>query len=146
MDEAAPGPLADERTDLAEAEHVRHQIAARAGHLVDDHHLRTPDAGRRARERQTVAGDVVEVAVEVALQDVDDVVGGRSAAVVAFVDDDALLVLLREVVAVEARIARLSGVRQVDIGELAVGELFDQCDDSARPTRACAGSARWRPE
>ena len=95
-----PLALADERADLAVAEHPRHQIAARAGHLVDDHHLRPPDAGRRAGERVAVARDVVEVPVEVALEHVDDVVGGLPAAVVPLVDDRALAILLREVGAV----------------------------------------------
>ena len=89
-----------------------------------------------------IAGDVVEVAVEVALQHVDDVVGRRAAAVVALVDDRALLVLLREVVAVEARVAALPGVRHVDVGELAVRQLVDQCggcaSTHARVRSACS--------
>ena len=72
-----------------------------------------------------VADRVVEVAVEVAAEQVDDVVGRRAAAVVALVDDRALPVLLREVVAVEARVARLAGVRDVDVGELAARERVD---------------------
>ena len=42
-DEAAPGALADERPELELAEHPRQQVAARAGGLVDDHHLRALD-------------------------------------------------------------------------------------------------------
>src|SRR6266581_7559672 len=64
VNEAAPRAFADKQPDLAPLAHVRRQIAARARHLVDDHHLRPPDAGRRTGERIAVAGDVVEIAVE----------------------------------------------------------------------------------
>src|SRR5437870_149574 len=59
-----------------------------------DHVLRSPDAGGRAGERDALARDVVEVAVEGALHDLDHVVGGGAAAVVTLVDHHALVVLL----------------------------------------------------
>src|SRR5262249_4006246 len=91
--------------------------------FVDDHDLRPPDARRRAGEGITVARDVVEITVEVALQHVNDVIGRRAAAVEPLVNDRALLFLLREVVAIEAGVTRLSRVGQIDVCELAVGEL-----------------------
>ena len=96
------------------------------GHLVDDHHLRPPDARRGLVNGMRSPAGVVEVAVEVAAEDVDDVVGRRAAAVVALVDHGALLVLLREVVAVEAHVAGLAGVGHVHVGELPARELVDQ--------------------
>src|SRR4030095_8227138 len=80
-------------------------------------------ARRRAGEGIAVARYVVEITVEVALQHVNDVIGRRAAAVEPLVNDRALLFLLREVIAIEAGIARLPRVGQVDVGELAVGEL-----------------------
>src|SRR5712692_4922012 len=50
MDEPAPGSLADEQSYLSIPEHVRHKVAARAGHLVYDHHLRSPDSAGRTGE------------------------------------------------------------------------------------------------
>src|SRR5579883_2946483 len=126
MDEPAPGALTNERADLAVVEHPGHEVAAGAGHFVDDHHLRPPDARGGAGERIAVARDVVEVTVEIALQDVDDVVGRGAAAVESLVDDGAELILLREVVAVEAGVARLAGVGQVHVRQFAAGELVDE--------------------
>src|SRR5205814_6995379 len=72
--EATPGSFADRRAELSIMEHVRHEIAAGAGHLVNDHYLWSPDAGGGTREWITIAGDVVEITVKVALQDIDDVI------------------------------------------------------------------------
>ena len=88
-----------------------------------------------------IAGDVVEVAVEIPLQHVDDVVGRRSAAVVALVDDDADFVLLREVVPIEALVSALARVGHVDVGELAAGELLHRrrfSSTHARVRRPCS--------
>src|SRR3954471_20767126 len=123
MDETAPSPFAHERADLAELEHIRHEVAARAGHLVDDHHLWPPDSGRRRSKRISVAGDIIKVAAKIALQNIDYVIRRRASAVVAFVDDGSLLVLLREVISVEAGVTGLAGIRQVDVSELSSGKL-----------------------
>src|ERR1044071_6671184 len=45
VNETAPRSLADQQSYLATLEHIRHQVAARARHFVNDHHLRTPNAG-----------------------------------------------------------------------------------------------------
>ena len=137
VNKSAPRAFADERADLAELEHIRHQVAARAGHFVDDHYLWPPDAGRRRSERIAVARDVVKVTVKISLQNVDDVIGRRAAAVVAFVDDRAFFVLLRKVIAVKARIAGLAGIRQINVGELSAGEFVDETTILFDP-RACA--------
>src|SRR5580658_6166549 len=104
-------------------EHPRHEIASRTRHLIHDHHLRSPGTGRWTREGIAVAGHVVEVAVEIALQHVDNVVGRRTAAVVALIDNRALFILLREVIAVEAGVAGLPGARYINVSELTVGKL-----------------------
>ena len=136
VNQSTPGALADEHSNFAVPEHVRHQVSARPGHLVNDHYLRTPDTSSRAGEGITIAGNVVEVAVKVALQNVYDVVSRRAAAVETLVDDHAFFVLLREVVTIETGIAGLAGVRKIDVGKLAVGEFIDQTsirlDPSAR--------------
>ena len=49
--QAAPGAGADQRADLAQPEHVGQQVAARAGGVVDDHHLGPPEAGAGQGER-----------------------------------------------------------------------------------------------
>src|SRR5437899_1361842 len=50
MDQTAPGAFADEQTDLSVMKHVGHQVASGTGHLVNDNHLRSPNAGRRTGE------------------------------------------------------------------------------------------------
>src|SRR6185369_14651984 len=126
MDQPAPGSLAHEWSKLAALEHVRHQIAARAGHLVNDHYLWTPDTRRRTGERITIAGDVIKVTVKVATQNIDDVIRRRAAAVVTLVNHHAFLVLLRKVVAIETRVARLSGVVKINVGKLTVRKFLNQ--------------------
>src|SRR5205085_375614 len=76
MDQPTPGAFAYEQTDLSIMKHVRHQVAARAGHLVNDHHFRSPNPCGRTGEGITITGDVIKVAVKVTLQNVDDVIGG----------------------------------------------------------------------
>src|ERR1043166_8052142 len=120
MDQAAPRAFANQRSNLPALEHVRHQIAARAGHFVNDHHLRSPDTGRRTRERITLAGDVVEVTVEITLEHLDNVVSRGAAAVKALVDDHAFFVLLRKVVTIETVVTRLAGVREINVGYLTI--------------------------
>src|SRR5260370_18443697 len=120
MAQAAPGTLAYQQTELTVMEHVRHQVSARPRHLVNDHNLGSPNASRRTGERITIAGDVVEVTIKVALQDIDDIVGRRPSTIVSLVDYRAFFVLLRKVITIEAGIARLSRVWQIDVSELAV--------------------------
>src|SRR5205823_1451 len=126
VDEPAPRAFANEGADFAELEHIRHQIATGAGHLVYDHYLRSPNARGRTGKRIPVAGDIIKVAVKISLQHVDDVISSRTAAIVPLVDHCTLLVLLREVIAVKARIAGLTGIWQVNVRELAAGELVDK--------------------
>jgi hypothetical protein len=89
-DQAAPGPLADERPQVELAEHPGQQVAARAGVLVDDHRLRPLDRREGAssgRPRSaSPSGD------ERPPEDVDVVVGDAAAAVETLVDDDGVLV------------------------------------------------------
>src|SRR5690349_1834172 len=124
--EAAPRALADEWSDLATLEHVRHQVATRSRHFVDNHHLRSPDPRRRTRKRKALTRHVVEVTIKVALKHLDNIVSRRSAAIETLVNDDAFLVLLREVVPIETRVTRLTGVRQVDVRELTIGKLLNE--------------------
>src|SRR5437762_12517914 len=37
-----------------------------SGHLIYDHDFWSPDSGGRAGERETIAGDVIKVAIEIA--------------------------------------------------------------------------------
>src|SRR5690606_37816259 len=46
-DESAPGCCAHERTNISSAEHIRHQIATRTRHLIDDHDLGSPNTSNR---------------------------------------------------------------------------------------------------
>src|SRR5438132_13370862 len=124
MDQTTPRALAHQQAQLSIMKHVRHQVAAGAGHLVDDHYFRPPNSSRGTGERITISGDVIEITIKVALQHVDDVIGRRAAAIETLIDDRAFLILLREVVTIEALITWLSRVRQVNISELAVGKFF----------------------
>src|SRR6185503_13952171 len=116
MNEPAPGAFANQWTNLAALEHIRHQVAARSGHFVDDHHLRSPDTGGRTCERETIACYVVEVTIKVAFEDLDDVVGRGATAVESFVNDYPFFVLLREVVAIETAVTGLPGVGEIHVG------------------------------
>ena len=49
-DQSAPRPRADERAETVRLEHPRRGIAARPGHLIDDHCLRAVDLGERQAE------------------------------------------------------------------------------------------------
>ena len=95
---------------------VRQRIAAGARRLVDDHHLRAEDS--RGRRRDDLAVALREVAHRFAIELVDDVVGDLSALIVPLVDDRALLLLLRVVVAREVGVSAAAGIRQPDVGEL----------------------------
>ena len=106
--------------------HVGHQVAARPSHLINDHYLWTPNSRGRAGERITIAGNIVKVPVKVSLQHIDDVVSRRATAVVSLVYDRAFLVLLREVITIETGVARLARIRQIDIGQLAIGKFLNQ--------------------
>ncbi len=90
-----------------------------------------------------LADGIVEVPVERALQHIDDVVRRRAAAVVSLVDDRALPILLREVVAVEARVPALACVRQVHVRQLSVRQRIDDVAVALDPrTSAQAGIVR----
>src|SRR2546421_9682623 len=125
MDQAAPGTFAHQQAQLSIMKHLRHKVAAGAGDLVNDHYLGPQNSSRRTGERITISRDVVEITIKVALQHVDDVIGRRAAAVETLIDDRAFLFLLREVVTIEAGIAGLPRVRQINVSELAVGKFFD---------------------
>jgi hypothetical protein len=60
-----------------------------------------------------------------AAQNVDDVVGDEAAFVVAFVEDQGLLVELGVEIAVEVGVAGAAGVGHVDVGDFAAGKLVD---------------------
>ncbi len=72
----------------------------------------------------------------------DNVVGDVAAVVETLVDDHALLVDLREVVAVEVGEAAVSGVGQVHIAQFAVGKLVDHCFVMVDPA-LWRRSTRW---
>src|SRR5437867_10219525 len=101
MHQTAPGAFSDQQADLAIMEHIRHQIAARTSHFVDDHYLWSPNTRLRTGEWVAVAGDIIEIAVKIALEHVDNIVCRRSAAVIPLIDDRPLLVLLGEIITVK---------------------------------------------
>ena len=81
------------------------------------------DRGVRRADRLAVARR--PVADQRAAEEVDVVVGHLAAAVEPLVDDDGLLVGLREEVALEVRVARAGRVGHVDVGHAALGPLVD---------------------
>src|SRR5205807_6599597 len=94
-DQPTPGFLADERAEARFAEVPRERVAARPGHLVNQHHLRPVDRADRVRAVFALARR--DATHRWATQVVNDVVGDVAAAVEALVNDDGLLVRLREV-------------------------------------------------
>src|SRR5579871_3756741 len=56
-DQAAPGSLANQRTDSSLAEIPRQRISTRAGHFVDDQNLRSVDRFRGTEPVMTFAGN-----------------------------------------------------------------------------------------
>jgi len=61
----------------------------------------------------------------VAAHDFDEIVGHLTPCVEALVDDCALLLRLRKVVAIEVREAAFACVRQIDVRELSAGEFVN---------------------
>src|SRR5207244_6208170 len=100
-DQPAPRADADQRPEAGLAEEPRQGIAARAGHLVDDHDLRSVDPLRGLHHVLALARSVDHLGR--ALQIVHDVVGDGAAVVEALVEDDGLLADLGEEVTVEVR-------------------------------------------
>src|SRR5579863_8877485 len=121
-DQAAPGPLADQSADLRLLEQPGKRIAAGAGDFVRYHHFGPVDGGIRGVLDFAVAGRPIRF--DVAAQDLHDVIGHLPAAVEALVDDRALLLSLREVIAVEIGEAFRTGVRQVYVGKFSAGHLL----------------------
>ena len=92
-------------------EEPRQRVAARARHLVRDHHLRAVD--RLLRERSMSSPSRVGRAHRgVHCRMFDDVVGDLAAVIEALVEDDGVLADLREVVAIEVRRGRLPRCRE----------------------------------
>src|SRR6266540_3002462 len=89
-----PGSFPNQQANLAALKHVGHQVATRAGHLVNDHYLWSPDSGGGDGEWITIAGDIIHVAIEIAAEYVDDIVHRGAAAIETLVNDDTFLVLL----------------------------------------------------
>src|SRR6266536_5252506 len=94
MDQPTPGSFPNQQANLAALKHVGHQVATRAGHLVNDHYLWSPDSVGGDGEWITIAGDIIHVAIEIAAEYVDDIVRRGAAAIETFVNDDTFLVLL----------------------------------------------------
>src|SRR6202042_775711 len=123
-DEASPRAHADDRPEMRLAEEPRKRVAARARELVNDQHLRTVNSEQRVERRLAVAWNEDRLGPPAEI--VDDVVGDLTSVIEALVENDTLLVDLREIVAVEVREATVLGVRQIDVGELSATEPVDQ--------------------
>ena len=93
----------------------------------------------------TIAGDVIEVAVEIAPQRVDDIVRRPAAAVKRSSITTPFLILLRKVVSIEAGVTTLAGIGHVHIRELPIGKFFPPCGGLIRPTHEYVTPARSRP-
>src|SRR5205823_2658867 len=122
-DQASPCASADHWPKLAEMEHIWQGVATGASRLVDDHHLRSINAGDRRSRRLAVALD--EVTHQFSIQFVHDVVRDLSAVIVTLVDDRAVLVLLRIVITSEVRVARAPSVWQPNVSQPPIGKLIN---------------------
>ena len=130
-DQAAPRPRADQRSELQFAEHPRQEVAAGAGGLVDDHHLRPLNG--RARRLHVGAVAHRPVGDHRLLEVVDVVVGEAAAAVVALVHDHRLFVRLRVEVPLEVGEPLTCGIGNVDVRDLAAGRGIDFPDVRFHP-------------
>src|SRR2546425_3271010 len=98
-DQPAPRARANQRADLAKPEIIRQRVAARTRRLVDDHHLRTVDAGgRRSRGLSVAQGEVTH---QLSIKLVDNVVRYLTSLIVTLVNDRAVLLLLRVIISSE---------------------------------------------
>src|SRR5438445_6273807 len=91
--QAAPGARADDRADFLFAEEPREGISARTGQFVDQHDLRPEDTLRRPGKVLRIARS--DIGQELPLELLGEKVRNVAAAVVALIDDDAVLIELR---------------------------------------------------
>ena len=135
--QAAPRRLADQRAHVVFAEHPRQQVAARAGRLVDQHGARPLDRGGRRLHVGAIAhgppGDFL------LLQNLDVVIGHAAAAIETLVDDDGLLVRLREEIALEVSVAQARRIGHVHIRHLAIGGRIDLAHIAFDPIAVAQG-------
>src|SRR5215472_9320654 len=120
MDQPTPCAFADQQSNLSIVKHIGHEVAAGPGHFVNDHYLRSPNACGGTGERITITGDVIEVAVKVALQNIDDIVSSRSAAVVALINNRAFFFLRKKEKTMKTAVPGLTVIGKKNERELAV--------------------------
>src|ERR1039458_5635061 len=120
--QAAPGAFANQCADFVVVEHPGHAIATRASEFINDHHLRSEDGGRR----RAIDGAVARApeAFERAAEHVDHVIGHLTAAVEALIDDGALFIGLREVIARETGKTALAGIGPISGGQFSAPEVL----------------------
>src|SRR6267143_5701490 len=99
-------------------EHVRQRVAAGTGRLVDDHHLRSVDSGNWGSGRLTVS--LHEVAHEFSIQLIHNVIRDLTSVVISLINDRALFILLRKVIASEVGITGTGRIRKPNIRQSSV--------------------------
>src|SRR5262245_39946015 len=99
-------------------EHKRQGVTARTGRLVDDHHLWAVNSRDGRGSRLAVA--LREVAHQLSLEFVNDVIRDLSPVIVSFVNDRSFFVLLGIIISSEVRVPGTRRVWQPNIGQPAV--------------------------
>src|SRR5438105_4262747 len=146
-DQSTPGALPDKRAGFRVAEHPRQHIAAGSRRLVDDHHRRPVD-GSTGRLLNRAIAERAEPQ-ERPVHDVDEVVSHLAAAIEPFVENDALLVHLREKVPVETGQSAFSRVGEIHVRELATAQCVDLAAvglDPRQIAEASLGGHRHDPD
>src|SRR5258708_36664816 len=122
-DEPAPGARAHDGPDLLPMEEPGEGAAPRAGELVDDHDLGTVNRHGRPRDIFPLAWG--ERGEEFAAEFLRVKVRNLPAGIVAFIDDDAVLIELRGELLVEGDDTGEGCVRHVHVSDAAVSRLRD---------------------
>jgi hypothetical protein len=120
-DQTAPGAFADDRADLFAFEHPGQEVTTRTGVFIRQHDFWPRHYAERSRRFHTFAHS--PVTDDLFAQVVNDVIGRAAAAVEAFVNHRAFFVELREVVAIEIRVAAVPRVRQINVSQFAAAQF-----------------------
>ena len=122
-DDAAPGPLPDQRAEAVEFEAVAEDVAVGARELVGERDHRAADGLGRIGHRRAPARDVVADAF--ARQFLEQERRDVAAAIIPHVDDQRVAIELGEIPAMELREAPGTHVGNVQVADAAVGALVD---------------------
>ncbi len=119
--QSTPGAFAHQRSHVRVAEHPGHHVATGTRHFIGDHHLGAEDRSRRRSIDRAVTW--TPPSFQRTVQHINHIIGRLSTRIETLVHNHALFVHLGEVISIEAGESALSGIRHVDIRQLAAAQL-----------------------